>query len=126
MTTEGLPDGVLPSSALVVGCGLIGTSLALALRTRGVDVHLRDAVPGVAEVAASVGAGTIDPVDAPDLVVVAVPPAVVPETVLALLKEFPQAVVTDVASELRTAPSVNMASAMNIRRRRPKESPRYP
>lgn len=98
MTTEGTREAVLPASALVVGCGLIGTSLALALRSRGVEVHLRDAVPGVAEVAASVGAGTVTPVEAPDLVVVAVPPAVVPETVLALLAEFPEAVVTDVAS----------------------------
>lgn len=99
MTREGLPEvGALPTSALVVGCGLIGTSLALALRSRGVDVHLRDAVPGVAEVAASVGAGTVDPVVAPDLVVVAVPPVAVPGAALALLAEFPGAVVTDVAS----------------------------
>ena len=66
MTTQDLTETALPSTALVVGCGLIGTSLALALRTHGVDVHLRDAVPGVAEVAASVGAGTVESIDAPE------------------------------------------------------------
>ncbi|GAA1729327.1 prephenate dehydrogenase [Aeromicrobium alkaliterrae] len=91
----------LPGSALVVGCGLIGTSVALALTARGVDVHLRDAVPGVAEVASSIGAGSVEPVTDPDLVVVAVPPTVVPATVLSALQEFPHAVVTDVASVKR-------------------------
>ncbi len=87
-----------PDRALIVGCGLIGTSVALALSNRGVTVHLRDVVPGVAEVAASLGAGSVDPVDDPDLVVVAVPPAEVATSALALLEEFPRAVVTDVAS----------------------------
>ena len=31
-----------PTSVLVIGCGLIGTSIALALREHGVDVHLDD------------------------------------------------------------------------------------
>jgi prephenate dehydrogenase len=88
----------LPDRVLVVGCGLIGTSVALALTARGVRVHLRDAVPAIAEVASSVGAGSIEPVTDPDLVVVAVPPSAVPGTVLDVLEEFPLAVVTDVAS----------------------------
>ncbi|EFQ83953.1 prephenate dehydrogenase [Aeromicrobium marinum DSM 15272] len=83
---------------LVVGCGLIGTSVALALSDLGTDVHLRDLTPATAEVAAQLGAGTVDPVDAPRIVVVAVPPASTAATVLALLEEFPTAVVTDVAS----------------------------
>ncbi|MFT4298111.1 MAG: prephenate dehydrogenase [Aeromicrobium sp.] len=88
-----------PGTALVVGCGLIGTSVALALSVRGTTVHLRDATPGVAEVAASLGAGSAEPPGtAPDLVVVAVPPAAVPDLAACLLREFPSAVVTDVAS----------------------------
>jgi len=91
-------DAVVPGPVLVIGCGLIGTSVALALRDRDVEVHLRDARPANVELAVSVGAGTADPVDAPALVVVAVPPSAVVETVRAALTEFPGAVVTDVAS----------------------------
>ncbi|GAA2155839.1 prephenate dehydrogenase [Kitasatospora kazusensis] len=62
----------------VVGTGLIGTSLALALVRRGLTVHLEDADPDAARTAASLGAGTTDPADGPvDLAVVAVPPALV-------------------------------------------------
>ncbi len=65
-------------SALVVGTGLIGTSVALALVRSGVRVHLADAVPDAARTAASLGAGTVDPPeDAVDLAIIAVPPAVV-------------------------------------------------
>lgn len=91
-------DAVVPGPVLVVGCGLIGTSVALALRDRDVDVHLRDARPTNVELAVSVGAGTDAPVESPALVVVAVPPSAVVDTVHAALAEFPQAVVTDVAS----------------------------
>jgi prephenate dehydrogenase len=63
-------------SALVVGTGLIGTSVALALRAKGLTVHLRDADPGVAQVAASLGAGVAEePAGMVDLAIVAVPPA---------------------------------------------------
>lgn len=96
--TAALPDAVVPGPVLVVGCGLIGTSVALGLRDLGVQVHLRDARPSNVELAASLGAGTADPVEAPALVVVAVPPAAVVETARAALTEFPTAVVTDVAS----------------------------
>ncbi len=59
---------------LVIGCGLIGTSLALALTEAGVAVHLADVVAANVELAVSRGAGTADPVVEPALVVVAVPP----------------------------------------------------
>lgn len=91
-------DASVSGPVLVVGCGLIGTSVALALRDQGVDVHLRDASASHLELAVSVGAGTADPVQAPALVVVATPPSAVVETVRAILAEFPEAVVTDVAS----------------------------
>lgn len=86
-----------PASVLVIGCGLIGTSTALALREHDVDVHLRDTDPQHLEAAVALGAGSADPIDAPVLVVVAVPPSAVPETVRAALTEFPRAIVTDVA-----------------------------
>ncbi len=87
-----------PSSVLVIGCGLIGTSIALALRERDVAVHLDDVSRSNLELAVSRGAGTADPVVAPDLVVVAVPPAEVVDAVTRALQTWPEAVVTDVAS----------------------------
>jgi prephenate dehydrogenase len=47
-----------PSRVLVIGTGLIGTSVALALRARGTDVWLSDADASAAQVAAGLGAGT--------------------------------------------------------------------
>ncbi|WP_371478952.1 prephenate dehydrogenase [Kitasatospora sp. NBC_00315] len=62
----------------VVGTGLIGTSVALALTGRGITVHLEDADPDTARTAASLGAGTTEPADGPvDLAIIAVPPALV-------------------------------------------------
>lgn len=63
-------------TALVIGTGLIGTSAALALAGRGVQVHLKDHDPAQAHTAAALGAGTDHEPDGPvDLAIVAVPPA---------------------------------------------------
>src|SRR5262249_40548096 len=68
-------------SAVVVGTGLIGTSIALALRERGVRVWLADRDPASARLAADIGAGTVagadfaDLAEPADLAVLAVPPA---------------------------------------------------
>ncbi|MEU1313197.1 prephenate dehydrogenase [Streptomyces cinnamoneus] len=63
-------------TALVIGTGLIGTSVALALAGRGIQVHLMDHDPAQARTAAARGAGTDQMPEGPvDLVVVAVPPA---------------------------------------------------
>lgn len=88
----------LPGPVLVIGCGLIGTSIALALTETGAEVHLDDIRAANLELAASRGAGSGDPVESPALVVVAVPPAEVASTVARALVEWPHAVVTDVAS----------------------------
>ena len=69
-------------SAVVIGTGLIGTSIALALRERGVAVGLADHDPAAARLAADIGAGAVlaDGLNASvrepaDLAVLAVPPA---------------------------------------------------
>jgi prephenate dehydrogenase len=63
-------------TAAVVGTGLIGTSVALALSRRGVSVHLSDADEHAARTAASLGAGSLTRSESPvDLAVLAVPPA---------------------------------------------------
>lgn len=87
-----------PGPVLVLGCGLIGTSLALALTEAGVEVHLDDILESNVELAVARGAGTAEPVDAPALVVVAVPPTEVAACVAHALATWPEATVTDVAS----------------------------
>jgi prephenate dehydrogenase len=48
-------------SAVVIGTGLIGTSIALALREQGVTVWLTDHDPAAARLAADLGAGKVLP-----------------------------------------------------------------
>ncbi|QKE84712.1 prephenate dehydrogenase [Arthrobacter sp. NEB 688] len=85
----------------VVGTGLIGASLGLALTRHGDDVTLEDAVPTHAALARDLGAGRLPGEGeelAPDLVVVAAPPDVTAGCVLEALRRWPDAAVTDVAS----------------------------
>ena len=87
---------------LVIGTGLVGTSVGLALRAAGVRVHLRDDDQNAVVVAASRGAGEVGALDEePEpvrLVVVAVPPAHVAQVAATALAAHPDAVVTDVGS----------------------------
>jgi prephenate dehydrogenase len=65
----------------------MGTSAALALTARGVDVHLSDHDEAAARTAAALGAGTAGVPDEPvDLVIVAVPPARVAATLADALR----------------------------------------
>ena len=48
-----IAPSALPGPVLVVGCGLIGTSVGLALRAHDVDVLLDDAAAANIEVAAA-------------------------------------------------------------------------
>jgi prephenate dehydrogenase len=90
-------------TVLVSGAGLIGTSVALALRAKGAEVWLSDRDEATAQLAADLGAGAVVPnlQDAKGLAEVAVlamPPAVVAES-LAFAQEHGVAdVYTDVAS----------------------------
>ena len=87
-----------PQTVQVVGAGLIGTSIALGLRERGLDVFVDDVEPEHVRVAVDRGAGEGGQAPRPDVVVVAVPPVNVPEVVERALSEWPEAIVTDVAS----------------------------
>jgi len=67
----------------VIGTGLIGTSIALALRAQDATVWLADADPAAARLAADLGAGELLPDatnDPADIAVIAVPPADVAAT----------------------------------------------
>ena len=96
------PAGEKLRSAIVVGTGLIGTSVALALRARDVRVWLSDLDAGSLRLAASLGAGEPAPPGVhADLAVIAVPP-----TALAVVLNDAQSrhlarVYTDVASVKR-------------------------
>jgi prephenate dehydrogenase len=72
----------MPKRVLVAGAGLIGTSVALALRAKGVEVWLSDADPGTARLAADLGGGVVvpdlrDAKGIADVAVLAMPPAAV-------------------------------------------------
>ena len=89
----------LTGSVRVVGVGLLGTSIALGLRARGVDVILSDASPTNVSIAIDYGAGrAATDGDDPLLVVVCVPPDVTASVIVRELSAYPRAVVTDVAS----------------------------
>ncbi|WP_250448021.1 prephenate dehydrogenase, partial [Actinotalea sp. C106] len=92
--------------------GLLGASIGLGLRALGVDVVLHDPSRTTLLLARDVGAGRLPtPHDPPvELVVVAAPPDVTPDVVLAELEAHPQAVVTDVAS-VKTAVETPLRAA---------------
>ena len=92
-----------PRTAVVVGSGLIGTSIALALSERGTDVWLSDTDQTAARLAAELGAGKVLDADgAPggpaDIAVLAVPPAAVARSLAAAQRRSLARCYTDVAS----------------------------
>ena len=92
-----------PGRVLIVGSGLIGTSVALALRAQGAEVWLSDRDEATARLAADLGAGTVvpdlrDAKGIAEVAVLAMPPAAV-AAALAQAQECAVAdVYTDVAS----------------------------
>ncbi|WP_270888090.1 prephenate dehydrogenase [Pedococcus sp. 5OH_020] len=96
----------------IVGTGLIGTSLGIALVRAGYAVSLADPSPTAVALARDLGAGSVATPDEPppDVVVVAAPPDVAGSVVARELADWPQAVVTDVAS-------VKVAVLEDVRRR---------
>jgi prephenate dehydrogenase len=87
---------------VVIGTGLIGTSIALALRERGCGVWLTDQDPAAVRLAADLGAGEPLPADGlpvrTDIAVIAVPPAAVAATLAAAQARGVARCYTDVAS----------------------------
>lgn len=81
----------------IVGAGLLGTSLGLALKRQGITAMLSDQSKANLRLAIEYGAGK--ELDAePDLVVVCVPPDMTAQVVCEQLAMHPNATVTDVAS----------------------------
>lgn len=92
----------VPTRVHVIGTGLIGGSVGLALRARGFSVSLEDLSPTSAALARDLGAGDLpaEPVDPAtvDIVVVATPPDVTADVVVLAQQRYASATVTDVAS----------------------------
>ncbi|MCU1409355.1 MAG: prephenate dehydrogenase [Rhodoglobus sp.] len=106
-----MPERRLAGPVRIVGAGLLGTSIGLALREHGVDVILDDASPSSLDLAIDYGAGRrAQPDDLPELVVVCVPPDVTARVVAAELAAHPGALVTDVAS-VKVAPLDELRAA---------------
>ena len=91
--------GRLQGSIRIIGAGLIGTSIGLALSKLGVSVSIDDASPANVRLAVDYGAGVAaNDSDNPSLIIVCVPPDVTAKVVATELAAFPDAIVTDVAS----------------------------
>jgi prephenate dehydrogenase len=90
-------------SVVVIGTGLIGTSVALSLRARDVPVWLSDSDSESLRLAVSLGAGSSLPdLAAPaDLAVIAVPPSAVASVLASAQQRGLARVYTDVASVKR-------------------------
>ena len=100
-------------TAVVIGTGLIGTSVALALSRRGVLVLLEDRDVDAARTAASLGAGTLLAAEGPgqpaDLAVLAVPPAHVAAALASAQERGLARCYTDVCS-VKAAPMADAAA----------------
>ncbi|MFC6352805.1 prephenate dehydrogenase [Rothia nasimurium] len=109
-------DSHLYGPVLVIGAGLLGSSIGLGLSNRGYTVYISDISPTTEAVAEDIGAGTSlralasewqgkTGQDAPDqleltpqLVVVAAPPDVTADLVVRALADYPASFVIDIAS----------------------------
>src|SRR5471030_127476 len=97
--SDGDPSAAGIRRVLIVGAGLIGTSIGLALRQRQIDVALQDSAPGRLALAQELGAGRPSAVgERFDVAVLAVPPAAVAIELLRLQRLDLARTYTDVAS----------------------------
>lgn len=110
---------------LIVGTGLLGTSIGLGLRTAGVEVLLTDPSPSAQAVAEDIGAGRSLTADhQPGTVIVAAPPDVTGDEIINALQRWSEAVVLDVAS-VKTAIANHLAEAISDGRITSQDAQRY-
>jgi prephenate dehydrogenase len=103
MTAPGASAGPVPATVVVIGTGLIGTSVALAMRAGGAQVWLADQDAEALSLAVSLGAGLPLPAAGPaggtaEVAVLAVPPAAVAAQLRAAQSRGLARCYTDVAS----------------------------
>ena len=92
----------------IVGAGLIGTSIALALNTRGVRVELVDSNQRAAALANDLAKAEI--LNAPELVVLAIPTEAIPLVIEAEFSLNPNSTFMDVGS-VKTEPIVHIKNS---------------
>lgn len=112
------PVSDLTGPVEIVGAGLIGTSLGLALRRAGIEVLLTEAHGDTLRTATGMGAGRPGTTaDRPQVVVVAVPPDALGAVIRAALERTAAwgAVVTDVGS-VKSGPLAELAGAPGLER----------
>ena len=110
-----MAEALLTGPVEIIGVGLLGASLGLALRRHGIDVLLTDINADHVRTASGLGAGRPrTPEDLPELVVVAVPPTYLGATIRTALDET-DAVVTDVGS-VKVAPLKAVADHIDAAR----------
>jgi len=110
---------------LIVGTGLLGTSIGLGLRAAGVEVLLTDPSPSAQAVAEDIGAGRSLTADhQPGTVIVAAPPDVTGDEIINALQRWSEAVVLDVAS-VKTAIANHLAEAISDGRITSQDAQRY-
>ena len=110
-----MPEAILTGPVEIVGVGLLGASLGLALREQGIEVLLSDINPDHVRTASGLGAGRVRTADdLPELVVVAVPPAYLGDSIRRALDET-DAVVTDVGS-VKVAPLKAVSGHVDVAR----------
>lgn len=98
-------------TAVIVGSGLMGASVGLALRRMGVDVILRDRDADSAARAADLGAGRVATPEGPvDVCVLAVPPGAVASALREVQAEGLARAYTDVAS-VKVRPQLEVEAA---------------
>lgn len=92
--------GLVPQTVRIIGTGLIGGSLGMALGAAGANVQVEDISPGTTALAVELGVGHVaaDDEAEPDLVIIAAPPDATAQLVSRALTTWPTALVTDVAS----------------------------
>ena len=92
----------------IVGAGLIGTSIALALNTRGVAVELVDNDPTAAALANDLAKA--ERVQAPELVILAIPTVAIPLVIESEILLNPNSTFMDVGS-VKTEPIVHIKNS---------------
>ena len=94
-----MKDSRLTGPIKIIGTGLIGTSIGLALKSKGLEVFLEDSSPAVLNLAIDFGAGKkYEASVEPELVIVCTPPDVTAQVIATELEAHQAATVTDVAS----------------------------
>ena len=93
-------SGLVPATVRIIGTGLIGGSLGMALGAAGADVQVQDISPGTTALAVELGVGRVPAPGDPDpeLVIVAAPPDAAAQLIAEALRTWPNALVTDAAS----------------------------